>query len=116
MDDDRIRALRAQLQAFHAERDMHKCDAPSLDELCERRAAKIYTVAVQACGGVRATARQSECAPKTVRDRKNNARGLYLKDALKVGKSGLYALAEEIVHFADELQSDMPPSSKGAND
>lgn len=101
-DDLRISALEAELREFHAARSLRKCesDPSDLDAICEHRAAAMYDRAVEASGGVRSTARCNQCAPKTVRDRRDNKRGIYLKEALKFPPEGLIAIAEELTFIA----------------
>ncbi|NIP87724.1 MAG: hypothetical protein GWN84_13465, partial [Gammaproteobacteria bacterium] len=54
-------------------------------------------------GSIRKAARLSECDRKTIADRIAGARGIYLKDALKLGRDGLYELATQLTLMADEL-------------
>lgn len=109
---DRERALQEQIGGFLRAHGSNDSEEASLDDVCAIRAAKIYRAATEAVGGVRPAARLAKCDPKTVRDRRRCGRGLYFKDALKVGRVGLYALAQEIVDFANELPSEPPPSSR----
>lgn len=103
-----VHELRAIIQARKAEHGVRKAPEVSFDEYCERRAASMYDAAVGAVGSVRKTARAAKCDPKTVRDRRADARGFYFKDALKLPRSGLYELADQIVRWADE----QPPESE----
>jgi hypothetical protein len=102
--------LRAKLAAYHRERGVRKCPESSFDQVCERRAIAMYSAAVNAAGSIRRAAALSECDRKTISDRIAGARGIYLKDALKLGRDGLYELATEITRMADEM-----PDSEAAS-
>jgi hypothetical protein len=107
-----VRELRSKIRSFQEEHGPKKCEPLSWDEVCELRAASMYRAAVEAVGSVRKVAKLASCDPKTVRDRQADARGLYLKDALKLGRTGLYELADEIVKWADE----QPDSERTGSD
>lgn len=91
------------IEAFRRERGLRSCGPASWDQVCEKRAASMYAAAVQAIDNISEVARRSECDRKTVRDRMADARGLYFKDAIKIGPVGLYELAAELIRFANEM-------------